>query len=110
MEWALTIEWATETLRFLKTRIETGGPVLWNVNFPVQTEARELPPIRLVPMSTDPLAVRYEPPRNGDSLYRYSGNYFERPGAVGTDVAALFSGAITVTPLRLDHTAGDLLG
>jgi len=110
MDWGLTIAWATATLRFLKDRIETSGPVLWNVNFPVQSGAKNIPPIRLVPMSTDPLAVGYEPPRNGDCLYRYSGNYFERPGADGTDVAALFAGAITVTPLRLDHTAGELLG
>jgi 5'-nucleotidase len=109
MSWETTIAWATDTLRFLKDRIEKSGPVLWNVNFPVQSGATGIPRIELVPMSTDPLAVGYDPPEDGDFHYRYSGDYFGRPGTPGSDVAALFAGAITVTPLRLDHTASELL-
>lgn len=109
VDWERTIAWATETLRVLKDRIESSGPIVWNVNFPLQEIDTDSPPIKIVPMSTDPMDVSYEPPRDGDSRYRYSGDYFGRPRAAGTDVEALFSGAITVTPLKLDQTAVEAL-
>jgi len=108
-DWETTVDWASETLRLFKDRLLENGPTVWNINFPLHGDSNHLPPIKLVPMSIDPLAVGYSPPRDGDAHYRYSGSYHERPRAEGTDVAELFAGSITVTPLRLDHTVVELL-
>ena len=42
--------------------------------------------------------------------YRYCGSYPERKTAPGTDVAAVFAGDISMTPLGLDRTERGMLG
>jgi 5'-nucleotidase len=104
-DWDRTLEWAITLLDRLKPFVTNTDPVLWNVNFPGKVEGTEMPRIRVVRMSTDPLAVSFEKQNGGDgSSYVYNGPYFKRPAAANTDVGELFSGNITVTPLGLDHT------
>jgi 5'/3'-nucleotidase len=104
-DWDRTLEWAVTVLDRLKSFVTDNDPVLWNVNFPGKVEGEEMPRVRVVPMSTDPLAVSFEKPDGGDgSSYVYNGPYFDRPAAPNTDVGELFAGNITVTPLGLDHT------
>lgn len=109
-DWDRTLEWAVAVLGRLKPFVTNNDPVLWNVNFPEKVEGEDMPRIRVVPMSTDPLAISFEKQEgsNGTS-YVYNGPYLDRPAAPDTDVGELFSGNITVTPLALDHTCERLL-
>jgi 5'-nucleotidase len=107
--WDQTLEWAVTVLERLSPFVEEKAPAIWNINFPRSTAKVETPPIRVVPMSTDPMAVSYFPPANGDRCYTFNGSYFDRPATRGTDVSELFAGRITVTPLGLDHTLHEFL-
>ncbi len=82
-----------------------------NLNLP-KTEDPEapLPPIRVVPMNTAPLAEHYER-RDSPAGQRYywaagSGLNFAHT-AEGSDVEAIFDGAATITPLSFDLTDSD---
>lgn len=108
VDWRRTRQWTEMVLRRLENLLEADNPVLWNVNFPAPSGS--MPPLRVVPMSTDPLAVSFERSDGpDDSTYSYNGPYFDRPAAQGTDVAELFGGSITLTPLGLDLTLRDYL-
>lgn len=108
-DWRRVERWALAVLRELAPLAQANCPSLWNVNFPAPQLSDELPPIRFVPMSTDPLAVSYNGHREESDSLVYNGPYRDRFARPGTDVEALFSGAITITPMRLDLTDSTLL-
>lgn len=79
----------------------------WNVNLPVRADAADPPRRVVVPHDTAPLALRYERSQSDDGAmqFRNLARYRERESPDGGDAAALFSGAITVTPLGLSLNA-----
>ena len=94
------------------TRLGPPHPHYWNVTFPAASATRESPPIELVRLSTDALPLRYahEPPTDtSPGGYRYSGVYLDRRQAQGTDVQAVLSGRVAVTPMTLDVTGVESL-
>lgn len=99
-DWQQTGRWVREVLLDLKDHLGSPQKSFWNVNFPISDKAQ----IRYVAISTDPLAVRYEPHRTEHSALSYSGPYYERPVTPNTDVAVAFGGDIAITPLQTDLT------
>lgn len=108
-DWDRTSRWAKKVLEWLIPLALENTPTLWNVNLPCRPNPPDAPEIRIVPMSTDPLAVAFKPHNGDPRVLAYSGPYYDRHARPGTDVEALFSGAITVTPMSLDHTHHGLL-
>jgi 5'-nucleotidase len=80
----------------------------WNVNLPARSDAGDHPRRVVVPHDVMPLAYRFEEmsPDDGGRTFRNTARYQERAAPVGGDVAALFGGAITITPLTLSMNAG----
>jgi 5'-nucleotidase len=79
------------------------SPPVWNVNLPLA--GGPPPKVQVTTLSRDPLPMEYErvdPDGKGGVSYRYSGSYPDRVAAPGTDVAAVFAGDISVTPLGLE--------
>jgi hypothetical protein len=66
-----------------------------------------------VPLSADPLPVRFErlnSPDRGSMAYRYCGVYTSRQATPGTDVATVFNNDIALTPIALEGTQQAALG
>lgn len=103
-DWERTASWAKPVLKWLIPLVVKKGVGFWNVNFPCTGEKGVLPPVRVVPMSIDPLAVAYEAHQEFPEGLSYCGPYHLRPARPGSDVEAIFSGCITITPMILDHT------
>jgi 5'-nucleotidase len=76
-------------------------PPCWNVNLP-RLAANATPlGARIAPISTDPLAFGFThaAQKNDETLMTYVGRYHERTASPGTDVALVFSGYVTLSPL-----------
>ncbi len=87
-------------------------PHYWNVTFPAPGASQELPGVDVVRLSTDALPLSYakEPPTAAVPVgYRYTGVFLDRPQPEGTDVQAVFSGRVSVTPMNLDATHSEFL-
>ncbi len=102
--WERTASWVTPLLEWLIPLVINKGVGFWNVNFPCIGEKGVLPPVRVVPMSIDPLAVAYETHQEVPEGLSYCGPYHLRPARPGSDVETIFSGNIAITPMILDHT------
>ncbi|MFQ5720276.1 MAG: 5'/3'-nucleotidase SurE [Acidobacteriota bacterium] len=109
LDWDRSARWAGRVIRLLTARVWPAGRFL-NVNLP-QTEEETFPPVKWVPLAVDPHNVSYERSEQPDaiSVFRYRGRYRDRPSPAGTDVHAVFSGSISITPLQLDATDVELL-
>ncbi len=107
---------AARALRAVRTILEAAGGRLepgecLNVNIPLTHEGvaspREQPPLRVCPMNTHSLIDAYEKrlSPSGEAYYWPTGHGLDFQGAdAGSDVDALFQGAVTVTPLFHDLT------
>ena len=104
LDWKTMTDWTIHVLGLLEPEIRGEGPILWNVNFPALPPGSPPPPVRFVPMSTDPHPIAYEPHRTEEKSLSYKGPYYLREQRPGTDVEAVFSGFVSVTPLALDLT------
>jgi len=108
-------EQATELAALLfdhLTRLDRPGPHYWNVTFPASSRDGKLPAIDVVRLSIDALPLRYAPQAATDTTpagYRYNGVYLDRSQPAGTDVRAVFSGRVAVTPMSLEVTAPEFL-
>lgn len=94
------------------TRLGPPRPHYWNVTFPAPSADREPPAVDVVRLSTEALPLRYAPEPPTDASpggYRYHGVYLDRSQAEGTDVQAVFSGRVAVTPMHLDATCLEFL-
>jgi 5'-nucleotidase len=80
----------------------------WNVNLPARKDAGDAPRRVVVAHDAAPLAYRFEEanPDDGGRTFRNAARYQDRAAPDGGDVAALFGGAITLTPLTLSMNAG----
>lgn len=81
------------------------APPIWNLNLPRSSAAA--PRVHVVPLSADPLPVRFErsdADDHGPVEYRYCGVYTRRQATPGTDVATVFDNDIAVTPMTLEGT------
>lgn len=109
LDWDRAACWAGHVIRVLMRQPMVPGR-FWNVNLP-QPESAAPPVVDFVPLAVDPHNVNY---RRDDqagevSVFHYRGIYQDRPAPEGSDVHAVFSGRISVTPLRLDATDWDAL-
>jgi len=71
----------------------------WNVNLPRLPDGRPTRQVRLVPLSRDPVHLDYTRvhlPDGGEEL-RYTGRYEARLASRGTDVEAVFGGAVAIS-------------
>ena len=118
--WPVSENWAAEVFSKLSS-MPTQRPAIWNVTFPLtEGEESRMPEIQWAPLSLEPLPLTYQSnigphaspraawPSSGEA--RYTGDYFARPRTPGSDVEAVFSGKIAVTPIDLDSTATEYVG
>lgn len=110
IDWARARRWIAPAIqRCLDERRKPGA--FWNLNLPdpaivpdapdesdSSTGRGYSPPIIRCPLDTNPLAFQFEPQ---DERLIYRGTYQDRPRTPGSDVAACFGGAISMTELRL---------
>ena len=82
-----------------------GGTVM-NVNVPILDGGREPAGMRVAPAALTRMVVEYEVAEDaaGDTTYRVNNPMTFDGHDDGTDVAALFAGYITLTPLHFDTT------
>jgi len=74
----------------------------WNINLPRLAAGEPARGVQITSISRDPLALDYRIQCDGDGveLCRNLASYHNRPASPGTDVAATFSGWISLSPLR----------
>lgn len=91
---------AAHARRAIDTLLDHGLPdaALMNVNVPILDDGREPRGLRVARACTVPLLDEYEP--CGEGAYRIRSTMTFRRREPDTDVAALFDGYITVTPLQ----------
>ncbi|MGB4259121.1 MAG: 5'/3'-nucleotidase SurE [Phycisphaerae bacterium] len=74
----------------------------WNINFPRLPADEAVRGVQITTISRDPLALEYRVGCDPDGVQfcENRASYYDRPAAPGTDVAATFSGWISLSPLR----------
>ncbi len=79
---------------------------LLNVNVPVLDDGREPVGLRVAPVSTVPMVVQYERGEDGEgrSSYRVMNSMTFSSHEPGSDVEALLSGFVTMSPCHFDTT------
>jgi len=107
------IDWETSTrvVRSLVPQLLECGAVvrLWNVNLPAVGWGEYPVDVRVVPLSPDHIPLKFKGVTDsvtGRRRYEYAGFYEKRQVTAGTDVAAVFENAVSVTPLAIDATDG----
>jgi len=105
------LDWERATLlvgRLLPQLIDQQhGVMLWNVSLPALSPDDPTPAVRVVPLSTDQIPLVFSSQMGSAAdrpVFEYAGFYARRRNTPGTDVAAVFEGAIAVTPLLVDST------
>lgn len=75
----------------------------YNVNIPKLPADRSITEVRLVPPSRDPTHQSYDhsTDEEGNPILTYTGVYLRRPAAPGTDVAAVFADAVSISRVRV---------
>ena len=104
LDWDRAARWAAHMIRVLMNLPQQPGQ-FWNVNLPQPTT--DAPPaVAVVPLAIDAHNVDYrrENEAGEATVFHYRGRYQDRPAPAGSDVEAVFSGRISVTPLLLDAT------
>ncbi|GMU22236.1 MAG: hypothetical protein AMXMBFR13_23240 [Phycisphaerae bacterium] len=74
----------------------------WNVNLPRLADGQACQGVQLARISRDPPAMEYHfaPDRDGVLICENHGSYHARPAQPGTDVAVVFDGYVSISPLR----------
>lgn len=97
LDWPRSARWVTPILRDLVGRPWSPG-TFWNINLPHLSPDAPDPEVIFCRVDPSPLPVSYH--YDGE-LFRYNGNYHERPRLAGTDIDVCFSGKIAVTLVSL---------
>jgi len=108
-DWERSTRWTAGLLRQMIARNLAPG-VIWNVNLPLPGVAA--PRVQATSLARISLPMAFEVVDDAGPAgrsYRYCGRYADRRGEPGSDVAAVFDSAISVTPLGLDPTEPTLL-
>jgi len=106
IDWDRATALAGPVLASLAARAGTESR-LWNVNLPMRTAAGRKVGVRVVPLCTGPMPIRYaRADQDGDLTrqYRYTGVYTDRGTHPDTDVSVVFGGDVAVTPMRIGPT------
>jgi 5'-nucleotidase len=106
IDWDRAAALAGPVLTKLVARIGQ-APRLWNVNLPTRAAAGRVVSVRVVPLCTGPMPIRYaRADRDGDPSrrYQYTGAYTDRGIHPDTDVSVVFGGDVAVTPMRIGPT------
>jgi 5'-nucleotidase len=112
------VDWeaATQLTRGLFEQVLALGrlqPAFWNVNLPALEAGQQPTAVRTVPASTDPMPMQFDrtdTPNGSSRQYVYSGRYADRHAAPDTDLAAVFAGDVSITPISLPSTDLTKLG
>jgi 5'-nucleotidase len=109
IKWSVASKWGAEIIKKI-IQVDWPHDVLMNVNFP------DYPPEQIKGIhvtsqgkrqAPDPLTERKDPHKK--SYFWIGGVREEDSGTEGTDLAANHFGAISITPLRIDFTAKDVI-
>lgn len=75
----------------------------YNINIPKLPADRSITEVSLVPPSRDPAHQCYDHSTDseGNPVLTYAGVYLHRPAAPGTDVAAVFADAVSISRVRV---------
>lgn len=105
IRWEASARHASEAIRRVLDGPMTPHTVM-NINIPILDDGAEPKGMKAAPISTSSMVDKYEITPAGDGSYHYqSCNAMTfRKREPGTDVAALFDGYITLTPLHHDVT------
>lgn len=112
---AMATDWssATRLVRLLLPQLlsePAPNVAYWSINLPALPPGEVPAGVSVVPASPDHIPMIYEsndaPLYDGRS-YEYRGVYESRKASPGTDVEAVLSDRVAVTPLRLDSTDTD---
>jgi 5'/3'-nucleotidase len=112
IRWDASAKYAGEAIRRVLDGPMTGQAVM-NINIPVLDGGGEPKGMRVAPISVSSMVDKYEVTAGEDGSFHYQtcNAMTFREREPGTDVAALFEGYITVTPLGHDVTdVGQLPG
>ena len=105
VDWVRTARWAAELLpRLIGDSLSDGE--FWNVNFPhLPPENQALPEAHSTVPARSPLNVEFAKAEPQDTPhlteYLYTASYAGRPQDEGSDVQACFSGAVSISRLRI---------
>lgn len=98
LDWPRITGWVVPLLATVLAEPQKDG-CFWNINFPHLPPGEDtLPKVIKTTPARSPLRVAYE--RVGDA-FTYTAHYRERPQDEGSDVAACFSGKISLSRLSL---------
>lgn len=107
VDWERAAEWAGEAIRDVLDRSQgDGGGRYWNVNLPLCRWPGHHPQRVVIGHDVLPLPLAFEEValasgQGGARMFVNRARYQERARSASGDVAALFAGAITLTPLTL---------
>ena len=103
VDWRRSARWTAHILRqILRHPVRPG--LFWNVNLPHPERSGPAPAIVNAPLAVDSHDLAYHRDDHPDevSVFHYRGRYQDRPRPTGSDVDAVFSGLISITPMGLD--------
>ena len=82
---------------------ELGPGEFYNVNIPKLPDDRPITEVRIAPTSSDPNdhSYDYSTDQDGNPILTYTGVYLRRPAAPGTDVAAVFADAVSISRVKV---------
>ena len=106
LDWLVTQAAAERSLSRL-IHEPLGDAEFWNVNLPAVRSVDEIRGIALVPHSTEPHDIDFEPDESTDDkvIYRYTGEYRNRVAEQPADVRYIFDGCVTTSRLTLSANA-----
>ncbi len=101
-DWPRLSAWTAELIqRLLDEPVQDGE--YWNINFPhLPPGEHPLPKTVISQPARSPLTVSFDSKPEGQAaLYHYTARYADRPQDKGSDVAACFTGKVSVSRLRV---------
>jgi 5'-nucleotidase len=105
LDWQRSARWTAHILRQILCQPVRPG-LFWNVNLPHPEASGPAPLIVNAPLAVDSHDLAYHRDDHPDevSVFHYRGRYQDRPRPSGSDVDAVFSGLISITPMGLNVT------
>jgi 5'-nucleotidase len=109
VDWLRAARWTAHILRQILSQPIRPG-LFWNVNLPHPGDSDPAPGVINAPLAVASHDLAYHRDDHADevSVFHYRGRYQDRPRPAGSDVDAVFSGNISVTPMGLNASVRSL--